>query len=236
MRLPCTSGGGGVNMTGGTFTMNGGTVRDNTAATGGGVYPGGGVFTMNGGTISGNTATGATPVQGGGGVFVGGGNFTMSGGAVSGNTAASNGGGVYVVGNGTFTMEGNAAVSRNIASLGGGVYVPYGTFNMKGGSVGGNEAAQGGGVVVAYADYSSYGYFHMADGVIYGTNHTVDSEKNKATATTNGYAALALINTSLDKAQRGTFDAGGNFENAVDLLSAGAGTNATITVVNGGLP
>ena len=53
--------GGGVYVSGGTFTMNGGTITSNTAKKGGGVYLTNystykSTFTMNGGTISGNTA------------------------------------------------------------------------------------------------------------------------------------------------------------------------------------
>jgi hypothetical protein len=63
------SGGGGVrlNSVDATFTMTGGTIRDNiaSAGSGGGVSVGAGTFTMTGGTINGNRA-----VEKGGGVFV----------------------------------------------------------------------------------------------------------------------------------------------------------------------
>ncbi|MDR0584697.1 MAG: hypothetical protein LBG57_10175, partial [Treponema sp.] len=49
--------GGGVYVDG-TFTMTGGTIRDNTARhNGGGVYIAGGSFTKTGGTIYGDTNT-----------------------------------------------------------------------------------------------------------------------------------------------------------------------------------
>jgi hypothetical protein len=50
-----------------------------------------GTFTMSGGTISGNTA--ASSYYGGGGVYAS--TFNMSGGSISGNTASGGGGGVY---------------------------------------------------------------------------------------------------------------------------------------------
>ena len=151
----------------------------------------------------------------------------MRGGAVMSGNTATNGGGVYVAANGTFIMEGNAAVSGNTASTyGSGVYVAYGTYNMTGGSVGGNEAVQGGGVAVAYAPPTYFGSFHMADGVIYGTNHTVDSEKNKAT---NNYAALFSISSGY--AQYGTFAPDGTFSGNGNLPS----TDSTITVTGGNL-
>ena len=58
-----------IRVVGGTFIMNGGSIRDNVVSSsefGGGVYLQSGVFTMNGGTISGNTAG-----DRGGGVFAG---------------------------------------------------------------------------------------------------------------------------------------------------------------------
>jgi hypothetical protein len=51
------SNGGGVHISGGTFTMSGGTITDNTASNGGGVYVGdySGTFIKKGGTIYGDT-------------------------------------------------------------------------------------------------------------------------------------------------------------------------------------
>jgi TolB-like protein len=129
----------GVMVSGGTFTMNGGTISDNTAdyyddddgygyerfpyyPFGGGVYVVEGTFTMSGGTISGNTATGSDGLVLGGGVYVGSGTFTMSGGTISGNTVIGLGGG-------------------------GGVYVKYGTFTKTGGTIDGTNAAPTGSVV-----------------------------------------------------------------------------------------
>ena len=62
--------GGGVYIAAGDFTMNGGTISENSAFYGDGCGVGGdfvsGDFTMNGGTISGNSASGN-----GGGIFIG---------------------------------------------------------------------------------------------------------------------------------------------------------------------
>jgi hypothetical protein len=84
--------------------MSGGTISGNTASSssygGGGVSVSGGTFTMLEGAISGNTTVSSSSSYGGGGVSVSGGAFTMSGGTISGNTA-SYGGGVRVS-DGTF--------------------------------------------------------------------------------------------------------------------------------------
>jgi hypothetical protein len=91
--------GGGVyvnGQTGGTdpsasFTLENGTINNNTAYFGGGVVlNNGGIFNMKGGTIEGNHATNE-----GGGVGVQG-IMKMTGGTISGNTASGHGKGVYV--------------------------------------------------------------------------------------------------------------------------------------------
>ena len=144
----------------GMFTMNGGTISDNNAFTyGGGVYVmDGGTFTMNGGTISNNTANSF-----GGGVYVDDGTFTMNDGTISNNNATTYyGGGVYVTNSGTFTMNGGTIDNNNAAVNGGGVgVVSGGTFNMTGGSIDTNTANNDGGGV-----YVDGGTFTMNDGTI----------------------------------------------------------------------
>ncbi|MDE7291495.1 MAG: hypothetical protein K2N58_05560 [Treponemataceae bacterium] len=133
--------GSGVYMNSGTFTMNGGEIKENKAINGGGVYINGGSFTMDGGMISDNTASSS-----GGGVYGNGGAFKMTGGTISSNTALS-GGGVCVY-YGTFTMSGGELTS-NLASssFGGGIYISEnGTFTMEKGSINGCRAVAGGGV------------------------------------------------------------------------------------------
>jgi len=83
--------GGGVQITGGTLTINGGKIIGNNATSngGGGVALSSGTFTMNSGEISGNTTNGN-----GGGVYMGWGTFTMYGGKIAGNSTNTNGGGI----------------------------------------------------------------------------------------------------------------------------------------------
>ena len=164
-----TDGGGVYVATGGSFTMNGGSISGNKAINrGGGVYVGSGCsFTMNGGTITGgNIPLNATK---GGGVYVdSGGSFTMDGGTISGNTASNGGGGVYLY-KATFIMRDPSEISGNYAySVGGGVYVygdDYGEnirFTMEGGTISDNHVDQeGGGVYV-----NSSGNFAMNGGNI----------------------------------------------------------------------
>jgi hypothetical protein len=93
----------------------------NSSVSGGGVVVSGGTFSMSGGTVSGNTASSSSGNGGssyGGGVCVHYGTFTLNGGEVSGNTASTSnsfnfsrsGGGVYVSDNGIFTKQLGAVI------------------------------------------------------------------------------------------------------------------------------
>ncbi len=127
---------------------------------------------MYSGAISGNTVVGSdTTSAAGGGVWFNG-TFNMYGGEISGNAAEKGsagsavGGGVYVDG-GTFNMYGGEISKNTAESQGGGVYTRIFTrFNMKGGTIGGedesdaNTAPEGGGAYV----YRSY--FDMSGGTI----------------------------------------------------------------------
>jgi parallel beta-helix repeat protein len=129
--------GAGVQVDGGSFTMNGGTISDNTGGSGGGVHVWDGSFTMTGGNISGNTSGKDTQPAPGGGVYVYvNGDFIMSGGTITGNTATGNGGGVCFAGSGNFTMGGGTITGNTATGNGGGVYVASsGSFNMQGGAL-----------------------------------------------------------------------------------------------------
>jgi len=161
----------GVNVTGGTLTMNSGFIEDNLRPQNStGMSSGGGVFLtsnnsrflMNGGRISGHEVS-----ESGGGVFVGpSAGFNFEGGTVTENTALSvvstqGGGGVFVAqGTGTteaartdFTMGDGADIYNNQALNGGGVHLvgtstttAAGTSNtnfiMNGGSIAQNTTPE----------------------------------------------------------------------------------------------
>ena len=164
--------GGGVFLTPNTqFTMNSGTIRDNTATgRGGGVQNNGGNFTMNRGEIRGNSAR-----NGGGGVYsigTGVNGFTMNNDALivgnevtislmstGGNGLQSGGGGVR--NQGRFDMNDHSAIRGNHAIVyentihpitrahGGGVFHQSGTFTM-------NDYATIGGLNSADANTAAY--------------------------------------------------------------------------------
>jgi hypothetical protein len=129
-----------VRLTGGSFTLQNGSIKENrSTGDGGGVrIMSGGTFTMSGGTITNNTA------NSGGGVYIVDGTFTMSGGSIAGNTAALAGGGVDIANpGGTFTMSGGS-ITGNTSTAGGGVQTT-GTFIMNGGTITRNTGNSGGG-------------------------------------------------------------------------------------------
>ncbi|MDR0403622.1 MAG: hypothetical protein LBH35_08560 [Treponema sp.] len=125
---------------------------------GGGVYVTNGKFTMNGGFIRNNSTT----ASGGGGVFVtNNGIFNMNGGTIENHISITRGGGVYVH-SGQFNMSGDAKILNNtVSDDGGGVYVHSGNFNMSGGTIGGsttpNTANHGAGVYISGGNFSMSG-------------------------------------------------------------------------------
>jgi hypothetical protein len=148
--------GGGVSIIdGGTFTMKGGSISNNTATgdplTPGGALTGGGIvvvssagnpgskFVMEGGSISNNTLIVTSSDGLGGGIFVSNNSeFTMKGGEISGNKVETpgfaGGGGAYVGADGTssFTMDGGAISANTLTST----------------SIGTASGSQGGGVYI----------------------------------------------------------------------------------------
>ncbi|MDE5580325.1 MAG: right-handed parallel beta-helix repeat-containing protein [Treponemataceae bacterium] len=147
--------GGGICNDGGTVTMSGtAKITGNNASDGGGVAVNSGTFTLENGTISNNTADGSK--GSGGGVYVYNGTFTMEGGEISDNTAKGvdgerfGGGGIYLyrmttsMPGGTFTLKGGT-VSGNKAKYGGGIWTSnFSEFTMSGGTFSGNKSTGNG--------------------------------------------------------------------------------------------
>jgi hypothetical protein len=148
-----------VEVYSGELEINDGVILRNNYAGSGGAVGVQGMFTMNGGTITNNTDR-----SGGGGVNVSAGRFTMSGGTIEGNRSgipgssiSGGGGGVNVSAAGMFTMSGGT-IRNNVAYVdgspsygwgGGGVNVSAGMFTMSGGTIEGNHTDRdGGGVYV----------------------------------------------------------------------------------------
>ena len=139
-----TIGGGVCVCDGAIFEMKAGSIENNKALEGDKQYFG----HTGGGVCVGDSVDGGTS----------GATFTMKGGTISDNEAGY-GGGVAVTSNSSFKMSGDdSKISGNKASYkdknpphkklgsGGGVFVLYGTLDMTGGVINGNEAGYGGGI------------------------------------------------------------------------------------------
>ena len=172
-----------VRVSGGSFIMNGGSIRDNSSTEGAGVYIDNGGFTMNNGTISGNRSSHG---KNGGGIHIRDGTFTMNGGTISGNS----------------TFYGN----------GGGVHIQDGTFSMNGGTISGNSARGGSGGGVFLRGSGTFQKSGTA-GIIYGSNadegqaNKASEGGHAVVIRRGGYASVrnttARVSQVMDSRQRG---------------------------------
>jgi len=239
--------GGGV-ANAGTFIMHDGLIAYNFAVFGGGVANEG-IFTMHGGMIYHNDAMDMGANTGEGGGVVNDGTFNMLGGLIYDNLARAGGGvanfdafsmhegavirvnfasaGGGVVNFATFNMYAGAVISANIAGDGGGVH-NVNTFNMQGGAISQNTALgfMGAGGI---NNWGAGRTFRMSNGIIHGTD-APDGLGNVA-----GPAGMAVLDSggAGTTAQRGTFDADGEFEFIANL---GTMINLTLEVVDGEIP
>lgn len=147
---------GGVEVTGGTLTMEAGSkiVDCMCNSCGGAVRVIRGTFIMNGGEISGNYAR--SPSFGGGAVSVDDhGSFTMNGGTISGNEASARGGAIFIY--------------RDVQA----------EVTLNGGTISGNTAGTNGGAIyLQNYDYSNpantarYQGLTISDAVVFSGNTT----------------------------------------------------------------
>ena len=131
---------GTIYQAGGTMTLAGGSITDNTCTeSGGGVYQNGGSSLLLGNTnASQNVVISGNKAVNGAGWYINGGNCLMRGGNITGNKATKRGGGVCQS-NGTLTVNGGDITTNN-APEGGGLCHSGGTFNFQGGGLYGNIA------------------------------------------------------------------------------------------------
>jgi hypothetical protein len=212
-----------------SFTMNGGTISNNTAENpfninvGG---SGGGVcienecsFTMNGGTISGNKSLGEGSGMGGGGVFVFvQSSFTMSGNStVSGNRAVRSGGGVLIDANVTFTMDDDSKVIDNEAEGNGNEF--------------GKGNGCGGGVCIGPESWGSPTYNTFINTFIMKGNSTVSG--NKASVSGGG-VSMGLGNLLCTFNMEGGTVSGNKATVSGGGISIGQGNESNTFTMTGG--
>lgn len=159
------SNGGGINLrhiNGGTVTLNGTTVSNNTSGSdGGGIMIaglGGETVNITGGSISGNTALGTGDSGDGGGLFNANnnGSTSLAGVTISNNIATAGpngvGGGIVDGANSPLTLD-NCTISGNQADSGGGVATTNTggtqTTTITNSTISGNTATTGGALLVS---------------------------------------------------------------------------------------
>jgi hypothetical protein len=121
----CENGeGGGVIISGGTVSISGSTLDNNTASgSGGGLGIAGGTVILSGDTVDNNTAGSG----GGGGMAVGGGVVTLTSVIVESNTTSNGwGGGIFIDSLPTVTLCGDTVQSNTCNGLGGGIFIVSG--------------------------------------------------------------------------------------------------------------
>ena len=175
--------GGGVYVgSGGSMTMNGGTIKKCSAECGGGVAAADGSFTMTGGTIANCTATTSNYTYGGGGVyFASSATFTMNGGTIENCSSKTSGGGVFSTSN--FSMSGNAIIRGCSAKAGGGVLIDKSSMTMNGGTIEACTSTNGTSDAVTLTSNASL----LANGGIVKGTVTFDSYSAINTTSTDSY-------------------------------------------------
>ena len=191
-----SDGGGGVEVTAGTFIMSSGEISNNTSPRyGGGVsvwraFGKQGYFKMNGGTVSDNSIAIGTVSDGsdiGGGIYVRSSNVVLNGGNIINNTAQK-GAGIYLKGesgsneSASLTMN-NAAISNNTsAEDGGGIYADnYSILTLQNSSISENTAVDGSGAGILFGSES---HGKISNIIISGNKITTDSFGNKGAGIT----------------------------------------------------
>ncbi len=234
--------GGGVYESGGKVTIEGSTVKDNTAPiNGGGVYIESGSLTITGGAVSGDAAQGSgggicefggdvaiigcrlsgnTAGFEGGGLDDKGGSMTISASTLSGNTVGNGGLGAGVCdGSGDVTISDGCSIADNGTAqkgvVGGGIF-DDGDVTITDSTLADNTASKGGGV------FAAAGSLAIADATLSGNTATDDGggiyqSGNAAKVTIVG--STLKNNTGLDFGG-GVYADGGSLTISASTLSA----------------
>ncbi|MEZ5944590.1 MAG: hypothetical protein R3C18_24650 [Planctomycetaceae bacterium] len=177
--------------------VSGNTASGNAADDGGGgIFNNGGTLTVLGATVSNNTATGAA--GSGGGIFSTAGQVRVDQSTVSGNTAVRAGGGVEIV-TGIFSSVGtdftgnNALGSMTVPGNGGAMHVTgLATVTLTGGTVSGNTAAlEGGGL------WNSTGRMNVNNVLVDGNTASGDAADDGGGGIFNNGGRLAVTGSTL---------------------------------------
>ena len=208
--------GGGVYLTGGSFSMAGGTITQNTALLGGGIYVSYGSADISGGEITGNTATRDGANAFGGGICIQdstvnlSGNVRIDSNTVIGNNKSGSGGGICALAGGKIYVSEDVEITNNRVTgtgddnannAGGGISVINSALNVSGNvKINGNKALEasglGGGIVTFKSPVTISGNVEISNntaesgGGIYAID-TDDLSIGELTVFSGNIAALA---------------------------------------------
>ena len=207
-----------VEITGGTFTMEEGSICNNYVDGGnsGVAIKSNGTFILNGGSIKDNKATNHAGVS----LTDNNAKFRMTGGEISGNRAYCFGGGISAHG-GTVDISGGTINNNHAAEGpyyqsgstvdvgGGGIYINGGTVNFTGGTIeenyiDGAENNCGAGVFIEEG-----GTFNMSGGTIEGCKTDPNSSSPKPSKGGGVFVKQGTFNMSGGKVSGNTADKGG---------------------------
>ena len=227
--------GGGVFNFGGTLSITGATISNNTAnRAGGGVEDFGDTdrdtdVTLVDVTLSGNSIAEANPGNGGG-FHSGGGDAVVTGGTVSGNTATE-GGGLWTSGTLTVdgtTITGNTGTGDDAANGGGGIYNEGGVVDVFDATVSDNQATGTAG--------SGGGVLNSGGETVIMTSTISGNTANRAGGgVESADGTLILVMTDVTDNDTGTSPGnGGGVHGGGATIVVGAGTFSGNTAVEGG--
>jgi len=211
------SGGGGINNDGGTASIAGSTLSDNSSVLGGGgLFVTAGALTITDTTISDNESLGGSGDSGGGGINQKSGALAITNSTISGNTAVADGGGIESRVGCTLTVTNSTLDKNSSSSQYGGAISSQGMLTVTGTTLSENSAVGGGGInnygtmTVTYCTIASNGGTRFGGGI---------SNLTGGTAT--------LTNTTVDE-NTASQDGGGTGSGA----GGGIDNYGTMTVAN----
>ncbi len=206
------------------LTINGGSIRGNTANQGGAIYGEDGntgipiTISLTNVTVSGNVAAGS-----GGGIYATGGTINITGGSVRGNTATNQDGGGIASTSAVVNVT-NSSITNNHADGaggdGGGIYNNFGRVTLTNSTVSGNTTQGSGGGFFAVKGLSN----------IIGTTISGNSARSSATTSSRrGGGGLAVVSQGTVNISNSTVSG-----NSSDCLCGGGGistVDGTVTTL-----
>ena len=232
-----TASGGGIYYTSSSneFIINDGAViSDNAAVSGGGIEISGGTFRLQGGKVKNNTAT-----ESGGGIYTDSANVYMTGGLIDNNTAGTNGGGIYSGSDGGDVEVTGGTITNNTATGDGGgirtgepIVIGGGTTAI---TISGNKAANGGGVYTTSTGDFGGGITLNNNANILSNTATSNGGGVYVDSSTDAYSISYIMNGGTISGNTAVYGGGAYVDGDEVTFTMTDGTIANNTATNGGV-